>query len=82
MKGEIQVKATVPVAVGQRVYNLGVNGYKFLFEMDNPNQEVKSPHQILRDELDAIVKVLDGVLAGSVGKLPAPSTDDTLAPGA
>ena len=54
----ININVNLPSGPGIRAYNLEINGHKFLFEVENDEQEGKRPIEILAEELSSIVQVI------------------------
>ncbi len=69
----INIRATIPEGNAKRLYSLEVNGFKFIFEVENDDQIGKRPLEILYDELRVIVGLIEkhlGVNQEEVKELP------------
>lgn len=55
----INICATIPEGNAKRLYSLEINGFKFIFEVENDDQVGKRPLEILYDELRVIVGLIE-----------------------
>ena len=55
----INILATMPRGNAKRLYKMEINGFQFLFEIENNEQAGKEPIQILYDELKVISALIE-----------------------